>query len=143
MIISIPLRTSSGLNAREHWRARAKRVRTERLATGLVLNRQTRPPIPCTVRLTRIAPSNGLDDDNLCGALKAVRDQVAEWLGVDDKDRASVRYVYAQRRGPWAVEIEFGEPMSEDLSAAWFTPLKAEHKTQSPNSGAQLGACIL
>ena len=109
-MIAVPIRTAPGLNAREHWRARARRVRSERLAAGLVLDSQPRPPIPCTVRLTRVAPSSGLDDDNLAGALKAVRDTVAEWIGVDDKDSATVRYVYAQRRGPWAVEIEFGEP---------------------------------
>lgn len=112
-MIVIPIRTAPGLNVREHWRARARRVRSERLAAGMVLNSQPRPPIPCTVRLTRVAPSNGLDDDNLAGALKAVRDQVADWLGVDDKDRATVRYVYAQRRGPWAVEVEFGEQSTE------------------------------
>lgn len=135
-MIAVPIRTAPGLNVREHWRARAKRVRAERLAVGLVLNSQPRPPIPCTVRLTRVAPSNGLDDDNLAGALKAVRDQVAEWLGVDDKDRASVRYVYAQRRGPWAVEIEFGELTTE----AEFLALRAAAQSPSPNSGAQLGA---
>ena len=59
------------------------------------------------VTLTRIAPSNGLDDDNLAGALKAVRDEVAAWLGVDDKDRATVRYEYEQERGPWDVRIEW------------------------------------
>lgn len=137
-MIAVPIRTVPGLNAREHWRARARRVRSERLAAGLVLNRQPRPPIPCTVRLTRVAPSNGLDDDNLAGALKAVRDQVAEWLGVDDKDHASVRYVYAQRRGPWTVEIEFGEPLPEIV----FLAIRAAAQTPSPNSGAQLGAYI-
>jgi hypothetical protein len=32
---------------------------------------------------------------------------MAAWLGVDDRDRERVRYVYEQRRGPWAVEIGF------------------------------------
>jgi len=32
MMVCIPLRTSSGLNAREHWRARTARVRKEREA---------------------------------------------------------------------------------------------------------------
>lgn len=107
------MRTVPGLNAREHWRARARRVKAERLAVALALVGKSKPATPCTVRLTRVSPRGTADDDNLAGAMKAVRDQVAEWLGVDDKDRASVRYVYAQRRGPWAVEIEFGEPMAD------------------------------
>lgn len=106
-MISIPLRTSRGLNSREHWAARAKRVRSEREAVAFMLSGHSRPSVPCTVVLTRVAPSNGLDDDNLAGALKAVRDQVAEWLGVDDKHRHIVRYEYQQRRGPWGVEIAF------------------------------------
>lgn len=112
-MIAIPLRTVPGLNAREHWSARARRVKAERRAVAWSLAGKQRPPVPCTVRLTRVSPRGTADDDNLAGAMKAVRDQVAEWLGVDDKDRASVRYVYAQRRGPWAVEIEFGEPMAD------------------------------
>ena len=30
-----------------------------------------------------------------------------DWLGVDDKDTATVRYECAQERGPWAVGISF------------------------------------
>ena len=68
-----------------------------------------RPALPCTVVLTRSAPSNGLDSDDLQGSLKGVRDQVAHWLGVDDRDSVQVHYTYAQVRGPWAVHIQFDE----------------------------------
>lgn len=111
--IEVEIRTAPGQNVREHWRARAARVKRESEATAWALTRAVRPDVPCTVRLTRVAPSNGLDDDNLSGALKSVRDAVAEWIGVDDKHTQLVRYVYAQRRGPWAVEIEIGEPMAD------------------------------
>jgi hypothetical protein len=111
-VIAIPLRTSSGLNAREHFRVRAKRVKAEREAVAWMLHGATKPALPCSVLLTRVAPSNGLDDDNLCGALKSVRDQVAQWLGVDDRHSMRVRYRYAQRRGPWGVCIEFGEAVT-------------------------------
>lgn len=107
-MIVVPIRTARGPNAREHWSARTKRVKKERHATGWLLRSVTKPPVPCSVRLTRVAPSNGLDDDNLQGSLKAVRDAVAEWLGVDDRLSEQVRYVYGQRRGAWSVEIEFG-----------------------------------
>lgn len=126
-MIRVEIRTVPGMNAREHWRARARRVKAERqaVAWALVLaqrpDRAKRPELPCTVRLTRVAPSSGVDDDNLAGALKSVRDQVAEWLGVDDKRSDLVRYVYAQRRGPWAVEIEFGQMAAQ----AAFVPLEA------------------
>lgn len=105
--VHVHLRTVSALNVREHWSTRAARVRNERDLTGWMLKRMTKPEPPLIVTLTRVAPSNGLDDDNLSGALKGVRDAVADWLGVDDKDRETVRYEYAQRRGPWGVEIEW------------------------------------
>lgn len=52
--------------------------------------------LPCVVRLTRLSPGT-LDDDNLRGALKAVRDGVADRLGVDDRD-PRVTWEYAQER---------------------------------------------
>lgn len=110
-VILIPLRTVPGQNAREHWQQRSRRVKKERAAVAWVLKGATRPPLPCSVLLTRVGPSNGLDDDNLAGSLKSVRDEVARWLGVDDRDRLTVRYRYAQARAKeWAVRVEFGEP---------------------------------
>jgi len=107
MKVSIPMRTGNGLNDRGHWRTVAKKVKAQRLAVGWSLLQLTKPKdFPLTVVLRRVAPSSGMDDDNLPGALKAVRDAVAAWLGVDDRLRNVVRYVYDQRRGPWAVEIE-------------------------------------
>ncbi len=110
MIVINGMRLGRGLNDREHWRVRAKRVKAEReqVAWVLAARNVARPTLPLLVTLTRIAPSSGLDKgDNLNGSLKAVRDQVAAWLGVDDKHDDVVTYAYAQRRGPWAVEIAF------------------------------------
>ena len=106
MKVLVPIFTGRGLNDRAHWRARAARVRDERFAVGLVLNTcHDRPEGPCyVVTLTRCAPSRGLDGDNLQGALKAVRDEVAAWLGLDDGSPL-VTWEYAQRRGEWGVEI--------------------------------------
>jgi len=97
------------LNDREHWRVRAKRVKDEYVVTAWCLLGELKPAIPCTVLLTRCAPSAGLDSDNLQGALKAVRDAIADWLGVNDKHTEQVRYEYKQERGPYAVRIEFKE----------------------------------
>lgn len=49
------------------------------------------------ITLTRIAPGE-LDDDNLIGGFKAVRDGVADWLGLNDRDKR-LKWLYAQKRG--------------------------------------------
>lgn len=62
---------------------------------------------PLVVRMTRISPGV-LDDDNLAFACKAARDGIARALGIDDGDRARLRFVYEQRkgkRGEHAVEV--------------------------------------
>lgn len=105
--LEFPLRTSPGGNNREHWRVRNARVKNERTVTAWNLAAVPRPDLPVVVTLTRYAPSNGLDDDNLRQSLKAIRDQVAEWLGVDDRDRR-VLWEYAQARAPWSVAIAIG-----------------------------------
>lgn len=107
MKVEIPrMRLGRGQNDRESWQARLRRVNSEKQSAAWSLVGKTKPALPCTVTITRIAPGNGLDDDNLSGACKAVRDAVAAWLGVDDKRREFVAYAYAQERGPWAVRIE-------------------------------------
>lgn len=97
---------------------RAKRVRREKEAVAWALVNKPRPAFPCVVLLTRIAPSNGLDTDNLAGALKAVRDQVADWLGVDDRQSHVVRYHYAHKRGVWSVGMEWREIDCPECKAA-------------------------
>lgn len=98
--------TRGGMNAREHHFARSRRVKSERETVGWYLRARVKPGVPCIVTLTRIAPSSGLDDDNLASAMKSTRDAFAEWIGVDDKHREIVRYRYEQERGKWAVRIE-------------------------------------
>ncbi|WP_020472454.1 hypothetical protein [Zavarzinella formosa] len=53
-------------------------------------------PLPVIVTLTRLG-RNPQDDDNIRGTLKAVRDVVAKWQGVDDGDRQLIRFRYRQR----------------------------------------------
>ena len=60
--LSIPLRTGRGLNDRMHFMVRARKVKAERLAVGLVLNTHKAPTGPVTVNLGRVSPSaKGLD----------------------------------------------------------------------------------
>lgn len=101
MIVHLPIATVSEANRRDHWRVKAKRAKAQRqMAAALV----PRFGLPCVVTLTRISPRM-LDDDNLQSALKAVRDGVADRLGVDDRD-PRVEWRYAQRKGAVkAVEV--------------------------------------
>lgn len=113
MRFEIPLRTKSGNvgHGREHWGTRARRVRKEReavawawIVAGLKMRRLS---LPAVVTLTRIDP-RALDGDNNEAALKAVRDQVAHELAVDDSD-PRVTWAYSQERGKpkeYAVRVE-------------------------------------
>lgn len=96
---TVPIRTQ-GNNAREDWRVKAKRVRTEKAIAGVVvstLGNGADIALPCVVKLVRMSAGT-LDDDNLRGALKATRDAVATWLGIDDGDVSRVRYQYDQEK---------------------------------------------
>ncbi len=56
------------------------------------------------VLLTRVSPRK-LDSDNLQGAFKGIRDQVAEALDLDD-GAEQWQWEYAQVAGPSAIQIE-------------------------------------
>jgi len=114
VVVSIHIRTVSETNMREHHMARHRRRKAQRQAAGLVMIGALRAEgikAPCCVQLTRVAPSNGLDGDNLVSSLKAVRDGVADALGLDDAD-PSITWTYRQERGNWreyAVRISVTE----------------------------------
>lgn len=95
----VPIRTKPMNNTREHWASRAKRVKMERGATRAAWLGvgSTSPTLPCAVTLIRVAPRK-LDGDNLQSALKAVRDEMAEIIGVDDGDESMVTWLYEQRQ---------------------------------------------
>lgn len=98
--ITLPIRTMSEANLREHWAKRASRAKQQRLKCWAELKTVEHGPKllgRVAITLTRIAP-RALDDDNLRGALKACRDGVADWLGVDDR-HPCVQWAYAQAKG--------------------------------------------
>lgn len=107
--VTIPLRTVSESNAHEHWRKRQKRAKEQRWFTALFCRTALqKPPIPCVVRLVRVAPRK-LDQGNIAGALKHIQDGCADWLGIDDRRDDLVKYEYAQETGSakeYAVRIE-------------------------------------
>jgi len=106
--IVIPIRLSGGPNARLHWARRAKVAKRERRAAWLATSGWILPVDGgAAVTLVRLAPRR-LDDDNLRGVLKAIRDGVADRLGIDDRD-TRVRWRYAQESagaGFYGVRLE-------------------------------------
>lgn len=120
--VSVPIRIDSSLslNGRLHWAQRKRKTDAVRMSVRccfgyerLLELAQLRPTWEAgsptgysgllRVTLTRQAPRL-MDDDNSVSALKAVRDEVALLLRLDDGDER-LRWVYAQRKGPWGVEI--------------------------------------
>jgi len=95
-------------NRREHWRARARRVHRELGAVTTALAGREPPSLPVTIELHRVG-WNYTDADGLVGALKSPIDAVAEWLGVDDRDRrlhwrlsqSTTRAIRLVNRGHW------------------------------------------
>lgn len=118
--IQLAMRSGRGQNDREHFSQRLKRVKREKEAAYTaaiaafrsVGGMQVRTAV---VTLTRLAPGNGLDDDNLTGSMKAFRDGVAAAIGIDDADKR-VQYRYAQERvgrSGWGVRIDIWCPNGE------------------------------
>tara|TARA_R110000868_G_scaffold398689_2_gene672063 strand:+ start:582 stop:941 length:360 start_codon:yes stop_codon:yes gene_type:complete len=95
--IYLPIATVSEANQREHWAKKAARAKAQRAQAYLLTFGLRRMLLPATVRLTRISPRE-LDDDNLRGAIKAVRDGIADRLGINDRD-PRVKWEYGQEKG--------------------------------------------
>lgn len=110
------LKLNSKLNQRVHWRVRAKEAKAEREAAYYSVKKHE---LHCIVKITRVGPRS-LDDDNLAGSCKSIRDGIADRLGIDDRSEA-VAWRYAQRRGPYGVEIEF-IAMPEDMRVQCVQP---------------------
>ena len=107
--IFLPIKTKPGLNAREHWWERSRRAKSERQAAKLAFGATLRHGtlLPCTITLVRLSAAT-MDDDNLPGAFKAIRDGIADALGVKDNNPA-VTWRYDQRkckRGEFGIVIE-------------------------------------
>ena len=106
--VQIEMRVVSMANLRMHWAVKAKTVKSQRQKAFNALCGVGAPPaLPVTIVMTRVAP-RPLDGDNLQAAFKAVRDGVADWLGVDDGDQR-LDWQYCQRSAGvkvYRVEIE-------------------------------------
>ena len=115
--VVVPINTKNPTNTREHWAERAKRVKAQRAAVGLMLRANCVANrieamfmrLPWTsnglvVALARVSP-RAMDDDGAIAALKHVRDEVAAYFGVNDND-PRIAWRYAQAKGKACVRIE-------------------------------------
>lgn len=101
----MPIKADLNLNSRVHWRVAHSKKAAQKTAVGWLLKRKRVPQEPLLVSLTRIAPGNPPDDDNVVSSLKFVRDAIADWAGIDDREKARIRFIYEDPvRGPWAVK---------------------------------------
>ena len=118
LTLYIDAKLVSEANRRDHWALKAKRVASHRDAVSMAWLLAGKPTIdpPCVVTITRVAPRQIRDSDNLVISAKALRDQLAEdVLRCDDGD-PRVRWEYGQRRGKtgeYAVEVTFAETRRE------------------------------
>ena len=79
-----------GLNGRVHWGMKAKLAKDLRetaYTAMLATPRHTLPPAPLVLdyEIGLKRAQKRMDDDNAIGALKAMRDGIAEYAGIDDK----------------------------------------------------------
>lgn len=98
--VNVPIRTKSEANLREHWAAKAKRVKLQRsLARNIVMSKifQLKKSQQYRITLTRTGPRR-LDSDNLAGSFKAIRDGIADALEVDDGS-TFLCWEYKQEKG--------------------------------------------
>lgn len=104
----IPLRSGKGKRTREHRGLAALMV-----TAGTTKVQREELSRACACRLVRIAPRRLYDtSESAPSALAAVRDGVADALGVDDRDAEEggcVAWTYGQEQGPYGVRIELSE----------------------------------
>lgn len=113
MKYEIPIRPVNRNNRRMHWAALHRATKAERhaacLITRSVLDASATGKIErlgAIVRLTRIGKRKMDKGDNLNSCLKAIRDGVADAIGIDDGDDR-LQWEYDQRtEGRYAVEVE-------------------------------------
>lgn len=92
------------------WDSR-RRIRQQHAVMGALLNRVPRPEwSPLLVRMIRWSGRMLDQNGNLQSSTKAVQDELARWIGIDDRHEHLVRYHTEQRKRPkgsrWAHALE-------------------------------------
>jgi hypothetical protein len=98
-VMRFDIKTVSEANQRGHWSARSKRKKSQQRDFSILWKQQKCVvELPAVITFTRYSHKT-MDTDNLAGAFKAIRDQLARELGIDDGSE-QIRFEYAQERTP-------------------------------------------
>ena len=98
---TLPVRIVSVANLREHWATKARRTREQRATARICVRAEIGPAAPAGLYRVTITRQGGkrLDSDNLASGCKAVRDGIAEAMGMDDGSPC-IEWRYAQGSAP-------------------------------------------
>lgn len=111
-VIEIPVYThnpNNGATGNTKWAGimKSKERKMQRAQVGLYLMLNSVPKHFRGVRMTRMAPSEGLDTGGLWAAMKAPQDAVAEHLGIDDGPKSPATWEMDQERNKaYGVRVE-------------------------------------
>ncbi len=115
VVVTIPIRTKSEQNCRDHWRVLSKRKRLHHAVTAAALSAvvpNTRAWIrsglakPLRITMTRLGP-RPMDSDGAVSGSKYCRDEIARWLAIDDGDDSAATWEYAREIAPhYGVRVE-------------------------------------
>lgn len=95
----IPCKTVNEGNARTGWRTRAKRIKHQRVMAHAYTDLAVPSvQLPIVITMTRVG-ARKLDSDGVPSALKAIRDGIADALGIDDGRDDLIEWRYAQEFG--------------------------------------------
>ncbi len=117
---TLPIETHNPLNNSQGFSrfatlAAARRRKEQRATVRMVIAAHLRnwpSKGPWLITITRIAPSQGLDGDNLGAAMKSCRDGIADALGYTNDRDPIFRWAYDQargRRGEYGIEVKIVE----------------------------------
>jgi len=100
IVVTLPLRTVSESNTREHYFVKAKRHTIQKQMVTLALRKHKQDiTFPCTLTVTRYAPGTLDKHDNLPMSMKWIVDACCECITgekragrADDDERISIKY---------------------------------------------------
>lgn len=97
MKLRFDIKTISEANNRDHWATKMIRKNSQQNAfRALWRNSKAKVNLPAVIIFTRYS-CKVLDDDNLRSAFKAIRDQLAKEIGVDDGSQL-ITFAYCQEK---------------------------------------------
>lgn len=112
-----PMAKTHGLNSRRHFGQRSAQAKQDRFRAAVALQNARWPrqlPWPRAILLLTLVCQRGvIDDDNLAGMGKSLRDAIARYFGVKDGPRGPIRWRYRFERGDRdGVRLELWEDRS-------------------------------